>query len=108
MGHTIDERYPFSNYAVLRSEVQRVATEMRKLQAPNSPSGRSYMVKLSDEFGFAMNTRIEDLFLSSFHGIFSISCRKDAPGLWLFVHQDYILFFAPKITQRVHPHRVTK
>lgn len=108
MGRTIDELYPFSAYALLRREVLRVSQELRQLQSPNSPSGTHYTVKLSDEFCFAMNTKLEIQFLSSFNGYFYISTRKDAKGLWLSIHANDILFFSPKIPLRVHPVRVAK
>lgn len=74
---------------VVEAEARRIASEMRALKEPNSPSGTHFMVELSQQFRMIADSRDTDrLFAMLPYKSLSLSTLKDRRGTFAFVNKD--------------------
>ena len=105
---TYYEKYPFSAYAVIKNEANRIITELMKMTTPNSFDGAHYAVRIDDIIWAAMTISQRDIFYSFFDFQFSILRPKCSDGYYVSVYYEAYGTIHHKIPLRVHPIRVYK
>lgn len=104
---TYDEKYPFSPYAVIKNEANRIITELMKMTTPNSSDGAHYNVRIDDTVWALMTSSQRDIFYSFLDFQFSIFKPTYSDGYYVSVYWEGYGKIHHKIPLRVHPKRVT-
>lgn len=104
---TFDEKYPFSPYAVIKNEANRIITELRKMETPNSPDGAHYIARIDDTVWTLMTDSQRDIFYSFFDFQFSILKPNCFDGYYISVYWEGYGAIHHRTPLRVHPKRVT-
>ena len=105
---TLDEKYPYSSYSVIKQEAARIITELETLTEPNSPDKMYYVVKIDPHIWPLMNSAEHEIFSLLFDFPSAISKITGLDGYYVMVYYQVIELVHHKNPLRVHPRRLSK